>query len=102
VVRPPYATVLRLTAVAEAYWPQIDAAYLSVDLLRLPEHRFYNAVYTWTIERIDPDKREEWIQMLNEPLEGTSPREPTPSQVEAEGASFMAFMGEHQQMKAGV
>jgi len=42
------------------------------------------------VTHIDPEKREEWERMLNEPIPG---REPTPLQLEQEAEDFMSFMG---------
>jgi hypothetical protein len=92
VVGTPYQVAQRLYLIAETYWAEIDAHYLPVDLIRLPPHRFLNAVYAWVINRIDPAKHEQWIQQLSAPLPGTEKKKPTPAQIEAEGADFMATM----------
>jgi hypothetical protein len=57
-----------------------------------------NLVHGWCIERIEPDKREEWHAMLTEPLPGQVEQraEPTPFQAEDEAAAFMATMAMHQ------
>jgi hypothetical protein len=57
----------------------------------LPPHRFFNFVYSWAIERIPAEKREEWEVNMQMPVRPDA--EPTPAQVEAEGESFMALMG---------
>ena len=90
-VRPPYHVALRLYYIASEHWPLIDASYPSVDLIRFPAHRFLNFVYAWAIERIPPDKIEEWMHMLNQPLSGREAK-PTEDELEADGASFMAAM----------
>jgi hypothetical protein len=100
VVRPPYPAVLRLYAIAEQRWAEIDATYITVDLLRLPPHRFLNAVYAWCLNHIDPEKREEWDAMLEAPLDGSRAK-PTDAQIESEGADFMALMGQDLPGKAG-
>jgi hypothetical protein len=92
VVRTPYQVAQRLYAIAEMHWAEIDAHYLPVDLIRLPPHRFLNAVYAWVIARIDPQKVEEWLAQLQAPLPGAEKKKPTQAQIEAEGADFMATM----------
>jgi len=92
VVRPPYQVALRLYFIASEHWPLIDAAYPSVDLIRFPAHRFLNFVYAWATERVPPDKLEEWLHMLNQPLPGRERQKPTEDELQAEGESFMAAM----------
>lgn len=89
-VRPPYATCVRLAYIAAERWAELDASYISVNLLRLPTHRFFNAVFAWCVERIDPEKREEWEMQLNEPFYNDTP---TQAQLEREAEGFMALMG---------
>lgn len=93
--RPPYQVALRLYAIAAERWPEVDAAYASVDLIRFPPHRFLNCVYAWCLDRIAPDKLEEWIHMLYQPLPGAKPAQVTEAQAEVEGQSFMNFMAAH-------
>lgn len=88
-VGSPYQAVLRLYAIAGERWPELDASYPAVDLLKLPIHQFLNYVYAWCVERLDPEKREEWEMGLADPLPG---REPSPAQIEREGEDFMNFM----------
>lgn len=90
--RPPYQVALRLYAVAAERWAEVDAAYYMVDLIRVAPHRFLNFVYAWCVERIDPEKREDWERMLEAPLPGMEKAKPTEVMIEAEGASFMALM----------
>lgn len=95
--RPPYPAALRLYAVADERWAEIEAHYLSVDLLRLPPAKFLNAVYAWAVKHMDLEQREKWDMMLTAPLPGTErTARPSEAQVEAEGASFLAAMGAHQ------
>ena len=93
VVGKPYPRALRLYSIAADNWPLIDAHYASVDLIRFPPHRFLNCVYAWCVDRINPDKLEEWLFMLDSPLPG---REKEVSAVQAadEGESFMALMAQ--------
>jgi hypothetical protein len=96
---PPYRAALRLCVIASAHWAEIDAAYASADIIWFPPHRFLNVVYTWTLDRLPPEKREEWVMTLNDPLPGESPSKTlTAAEVEDEGAGFMAAM---QQLKGG-
>ena len=39
-----------------------------INLLRQKPHRFANLVYTWCLERVDPDKLDEWKAELVELL----------------------------------
>lgn len=100
-VRPPYQAVYRLYFIADERWPEIDAAYAQVDLVTLPVDRFLNCIYTWCVERIEPDKRVDWDMQLVAPLEGEETRPPTEAQIEAEGQDFMAVLAQQQAMKGG-
>lgn len=93
---PPYRTALRLLGVAAQYWPLIDAHYITVDLLELPMHRFLNCIYAWVYTRLEADqeKLEEWLHMLEQPLEGESPKKVTQATIDDEGASFMALLAQ--------
>ena len=94
---PPYPTALRLYAVAEERWPEIEANYISVDLLRLPPAKFLNAVYAWCVRYMTPEDREKWDIMLTAPLPGTEKiRRPSDAEIDAEGAAFLAAMNTHQ------
>lgn len=94
--RPPYPTALRLYAIAEERWAEIEAHYIAVDLLRLPHAKFLNAVYAWCVQHMAPDDREKWDILLTAPLPGTErSHRPSEVEVEAEGAAFLAAMGTH-------
>lgn len=93
-VRPPYPVVVNLCAIAAQHWGLIDAAYYQINppLLRQKPHRFANLVYAWAIERVPPDKIDEWLTELNDLLPWqTSASE---AAVELESASFMAAMNQ--------
>lgn len=64
----PYRVAVRLHAVAVERWAELDAAYITVDLVRLPLDRFLNCVYAWCIERIPEERVEEWVFQLNAPF----------------------------------
>lgn len=64
--------------------------------MTMPPHRFMNMVFAWCVERIEPDKREQWEMMLTEPLPGMEAAPATPFQAEQEGADFMAALAAHQ------
>jgi hypothetical protein len=64
--------------------------------MTFPPHRFMNLVFAWCVERIEPDKREQWVMMLTEPLPGMEAAPPTPFQAEDEAADFMAALAMHQ------
>lgn len=64
--------------------------------MTFPPHRFMNLVFAWCVERIEPEKREQWEMMLTEPLPGMEKAAPTSIQAEDEGADFMAAMAMHQ------
>ena len=89
-VRPPYPAVVRLCAIASERWPEIDAAYYQIDLLRLKPHRFLNLVYAWCVERVKHGEFEKWEQELYDLL----PWQDSTSEaaVNAESESFMAMM----------
>jgi hypothetical protein len=89
--RTPYPAALRLYAVAEERWAEIDTAYLPTNLLRESPARFCNAVYTWCIARVEEEKREEWDNMLTAPLPGQEDRV-TDNVAEEEGMAFMQVM----------
>ena len=95
--RPPYPVALRLYTVAAVRWAEVEAAYYQIDLLTVGPRKFLNLVYAWCVQWMDPEKREEWEQALNAPMEGT--RHPTDLQLEQEGADFMATLQMHQQLE---
>ena len=95
--RPPYPAALRLYAIAEERWAEIEAHYIQVDILRIAPAKFLNAVYAWCVRFMQGEDREKWDMMLTAPLPGTERRvQASESQVEAEGASFLAAMSTHQ------
>jgi len=53
------------------------------------------------VERINPEKREEWEAQMMAPLPGESPAVVSDAVVEAEGAAFMAAMGQHAALTGG-
>lgn len=59
-----------------------------------------NLVFAWCVERIEPEKREQWEMMLTEPLPGQEKAPPTPFQAEQEANDFMATMAMHQAQRA--
>lgn len=93
--RPPYSTALRLYAVADERWAEIEARYISVDLLRLPPAKFLNCVYAWAVHYMSPEDREKWDMMLTAPLPGAERNRPSESQIEDEGAAFLSAMTAH-------
>jgi len=87
---PPYPVVVRLYSILELKFAQIEAAYYSVDLMRVPRRKLLNMVYAWAIERVPPDKVEEWERDLKDLLpwqDGESE-----AAIEAESDSFFAMM----------
>jgi hypothetical protein len=54
-----------------------------------------NCVYGWCVERVDPEKREQWEAELTAVLPGREKAKPTDRQLEQEGADFMAAMMAH-------
>lgn len=103
--RTPYPAVLRLYAIAEERWAEVEAHYIQIDLLGIGPRRFLNCVYAWCVQRLDPERREEWEMNLTAPLQqvgGTQPVERVTEKVaEVEGAAFMAAMALNEQMAGG-
>lgn len=93
-VRPPYPVVVRLCTIAAERWPEIDAAYYQIRLIREKPHRFLNMVYAWCIERVEHDKLDEWLSDLNELL----PWQDVDSEaaIEMESQSFLDMMAKQQ------
>lgn len=85
-----YPACVRLCAIAADRWDEIVAAYPQTNLLRVPRWKFLSLVYSWCIERVEPDKLDEWLQDLNDLL----PWQDSTSDAAAdlESASFMAMM----------
>jgi len=61
--------------------------------MRLPAYRFLNCVYAWCLQHIHPEKVEEWLFNLNQPLPGHE-EEVSDAMAEQEGADFMALMAQ--------
>lgn len=95
-VRPPYPAAVRLCGVLAERWDQISAAYYHPGYSLLDErpHMLLNLVYAWCIERIPPDKLDEWISDLHDLL----PWQDSTSSAaeELESASFMNMMAKGQ------
>lgn len=62
--------MVKLCFLGAERWDQIDAHYHAspVPLLRMAPHRYLNMVYSWAIERINPEKLDEWRDELHELL----------------------------------
>ena len=71
-------------------WDLIDAHYHAspVPLLRMKAHRLANLTYAWAIERVAPDKLEEWERDMNDLLPWQDSDSETAEQIESE--SFFA------------
>ena len=92
-VWPPYQAVLRLIAVAEDNWAEVDAAYPTVDFFRLPLHRFLNFVYAWLVKNATQEQREQIDLELNAPIvTGGKVQPASPMSEEQEGQLFMDLM----------
>jgi hypothetical protein len=90
VVRPPYRATLRLYWIAAEHWVAIDGGSPGVDLIRLPPDRFLNYIQHWVLERTPPEKREEWLMLLNAPLPHETKEKPKPKDLmTAEESGFM-------------
>jgi len=89
VVRPPYAVTVRLVLIARERWPEIDGetALKGIDLTHLPLDRFLNAIYVWCLSRVEPDKHDQWLFQLTQPIPGRV----EPVDVEAEMDDFASF-----------
>lgn len=88
-VRPPYAAAVRLCAVASERWAELDAAYYQINLMRLKPHRLANLVYAWCIERVDPEKLDDWKSDLVDLLPWQDVQGETAAQLESD--SFFAM-----------
>lgn len=88
-VRPPYPAVVRLLDIAAGRWAELDAAYYQINLLKQRPHRLLNLVYSWCIERVEPDKLDEWIVELNDLLPWQSVA--SEAAVNLESESFLAM-----------
>lgn len=91
-VRPPYATVIRLLGIAEEHWAAIDgqAAERGVDYLTLPFDRFCNAIYWWAVQRVKD--KDHFDYELAKPIPGLLVgTEVTPEDLDQDAESFMSF-----------
>lgn len=88
---PPYAAIVRLCGIAAERWSEIDAAYYQPGrtILREKPHRFLGLVYSWCIERVDPDKLDDWIAELNDLLDWQDST--SEAAVDLESQSFLAM-----------
>lgn len=96
-VRPPYPAVVRLCLLASERWGEIAAAYHAspVPLLRLKPHMYLNYVYTWALERVPPDKVDDWNAELVDLLPWQDSQSLAAEEIES--ASFYAMMSRQQQ-----
>lgn len=61
--------------------------------MTLRPQKFLNVIYRWALQRIDPEKREQWEFDLDAPLPWEkADRAPTQEQLEREGQDFLNFM----------
>lgn len=58
--------------------------------MALPLDRFLNAIFVWCIQRIEPDKLNEWRFQLEKPLPG---QQMTQASAEQDMEAFAAFAG---------
>lgn len=75
---------------ASERWAEIDAAYYQTNLLRLSPSRFLNLVYAWCVERMDPEKLDEWNAELLELLPWQDSDSDAGADIESN--SFMSMM----------
>lgn len=89
--------MVRLCDLAAQRWPELDREYHSVEnirgqkgLARQPLERMLWLIYAWAIEKVNPEKLNEWISDLDEPL----PWQDVDSEavVKAESDSFYDMM----------
>jgi hypothetical protein len=92
VVRPPFRTTLRLYAIAIERFAELEGSYPSISLLNITPRKFCNLVFAWAVERIDPEKREEWIESLNYPLPGETVHRPSRDDLDEDARAFMSAM----------
>lgn len=89
-----YCATVRLCHIAADRWPELVASYYQTNLLREPLWKFSSLVYAWCIERVDPDKLDEWLTDLNDLLEWQSAD--SAAAEELESASFFAMQAKSQ------
>lgn len=85
--------VVRLHWYAERLWPQIDAAYptLNPPLLKQKPHRFLNFVYAWCVERFTKQEDlDEWKTELVDMLPWQDSMSLAAEEMESD--SFMSMM----------
>ena len=101
-VGPPYRTAFRLYAIGVERWAEVEATYYQEDVLGFRIDKYLNLVYAWCVPRIDPEKLEEWIVALDNPLPWESPSaHVSEAAAESEGAMFMAAMQQHKTVTGG-
>lgn len=88
-VRPPYPVAVRLCQILADRWPEIDAAYYQINMLRQKPHRIANLVYAWCIERVDPEKLDDWKSELMDLLPWQDVQSEAATQLESD--SFFAM-----------
>jgi hypothetical protein len=79
--------------IAAERWGEISAAYYHPghNLLREKPYLLLSLVYTWCLERIAPDKIEEWLEDLRELLPWQDSSSAAAEALESE--SFFAMQG---------
>ena len=88
-VGKPYTVAARLCLIASDHWPEIDgeAAFKGVNLLELRLDRFCNAIYWWTVQRVED--REQFDYQLHQPVPGRVTQE----DVDRELDDFSSLVG---------
>jgi hypothetical protein len=89
-----YSATVRLCQIAADRWPEIVATYYQTTLLREPLWKFIALVYSWCIERVDPEKLDEWLVDLNDLLEWQSADSEAAEELESQ--SFFAMQQKSQ------
>jgi hypothetical protein len=92
-----YPAVVRLFAVADAYWSDIDGsgAWKGIDPLSLSVHRFLNLIQFWLVKNADADERDRILLAIYAEAEGTDPDRVPQSVVDEEMSMFMAFASQN-------
>jgi hypothetical protein len=49
-------------------------------------------VWTWCLEHLPADKKEEWLYQMSSPLPGQEKKKPSASEIDADGEAFIALM----------
>lgn len=88
---------MRLCSLAAAYWSQLDAHYFNIEnargkrgLLHQPPARFVGLTYAWAIERVAPEKVEDWEFELVDLLPWQDSQSEAATEIESD--SFFAMM----------